>query len=556
MVATRRQRARAASNTGEQALLVLRKNFWIGALHDVRTETVCRAAALADDTYGSFDTGEGRISIDAETAQRLVLALGTAPPPFSDTDEISACRARHAARRACEAATVIFRLAQRGAAGDGVNLLLKAGFVPATAAVYRRAVSVALQSETMDAGRIEAFELASCATKLLEVLVHLPTTRVDVCADYLTLGVIETCSAVLVAAKHCDSPPLAHLEKNTLCLLVMTFLGLRDLSSIDASLVRDIGSYVSKNNGSRAVALLGLHQLAEIMDTATEPAEALPVAMLKAFCEPTLVEAIADALTRGTALECGIIIMSLRKATSHVHAFATPRIVCALLEVISLDSAEAREAYDKKRKYGANIWWQKNIGYVTTGDEQLKYKLLADEICLSALLGLIKADAFAAAPELEAALVGPILDKLRASFVDPTPGPNLFNTRAACLGILAKLAPRHAREIVKVGGVQLAIDSLVQLKLPGSTAVREQTVSYAWIICSFLKSLAIAGPNFEDIVRRGLKEFASRPELETYIEHSRTTLTWFIEQLENAPGGPPEWLEDGVVGRFTIVLLN
>ena len=49
VAATRRQRARAASNTGEQALLVLRKNGWMTSPDDARSEAVCRAAALADD---------------------------------------------------------------------------------------------------------------------------------------------------------------------------------------------------------------------------------------------------------------------------------------------------------------------------------------------------------------------------------------------------------------------------------------------------------------------------------------------------------------------------
>ena len=52
MLATRSQRARAASNTGEQALLVLRKSGAMASPDDARSEAVCRAAALTDDTYG------------------------------------------------------------------------------------------------------------------------------------------------------------------------------------------------------------------------------------------------------------------------------------------------------------------------------------------------------------------------------------------------------------------------------------------------------------------------------------------------------------------------
>ena len=50
VAATRRQRARVAHNTGEQALLVLRKTDWMSTPDDARSEAVCRAAALADDT--------------------------------------------------------------------------------------------------------------------------------------------------------------------------------------------------------------------------------------------------------------------------------------------------------------------------------------------------------------------------------------------------------------------------------------------------------------------------------------------------------------------------
>ena len=51
-----------------------------------------------------------------------------------------------------------------------MNLLLQTGFIPVAAAVYQRAVSVALHSETLDAGRNETFELATCAAKALEAL--------------------------------------------------------------------------------------------------------------------------------------------------------------------------------------------------------------------------------------------------------------------------------------------------------------------------------------------------------------------------------------------------
>ena len=102
VAATRRQRARVAHNTGEQALLVLRKTGWMSTPDDARSEAVCRAAALADDVYAFVDTVEGRLAIDAATAQRLVLAIGTESPPLADANDFFACRARDAAGRACE----------------------------------------------------------------------------------------------------------------------------------------------------------------------------------------------------------------------------------------------------------------------------------------------------------------------------------------------------------------------------------------------------------------------------------------------------------------------
>ena len=162
LAATRRQRARAANDTGEQALLVTRKNGWIDTLYDARSEAVCRSAALADDVYCSI-VAKGRLAIDAETARRLVVAIGTEPPPLSDTDDFFACRARHAAGRACEAARVIFHHAKKGAC-DSAHLLLEAGFVPAAVGAYRRSVSVALSAEPLDIEKLSAFGLArSCA---------------------------------------------------------------------------------------------------------------------------------------------------------------------------------------------------------------------------------------------------------------------------------------------------------------------------------------------------------------------------------------------------------
>ena len=159
-----------AGDTGEQALLVTRKNGWIDTLFDARSEAVCRAPALTDDGYCSI-VAKGRLAIDAETARRLVLAIGTEPPPLSDTDDFSACRARHAAGRACEAASVVFRHAKEGAC-DSAYLLLEAGFVPAAVGAYRRSVSVALSAEPLDVERIQRLRRAEALEALTNGLVQ------------------------------------------------------------------------------------------------------------------------------------------------------------------------------------------------------------------------------------------------------------------------------------------------------------------------------------------------------------------------------------------------
>ena len=138
----------------------------------------------------------------------------------------------------------------------------------------------------------------------------------------------------------------------------------------------------------------------------------------------------------------------------------------------------------------------------------------------------------------------PIVDKLRASFVDPTPGPALYDIRCVCLEILETLAPRQPRAIIEAGGVDVAIDLLKQLKLPGSTAVRLLTEMCARNPCAFLKQLIAAGPAYADAVRLELKEFTDQSEFLTFMEYAnRGTLHWFASQLQNAPDGPPAWLQ-------------
>ena len=559
VAATRRQRARMANNTGEQALLVLRKTGWMSTPDDARSEAVCRAAALADDVYAFVDTVRGRLAIDAATAQRLVLAIGTEEPPsMSDSDDFFACRALHAAWRACEASQVIIQYAERGAC-DSAYLLLEAGFVPAAVGAYRRSVSVALSAETSDVERIQAFELANRAALALEILAAavddystedndaFRTTKDDICGEYVALGILETFSAVLAASKLGDSPLLAKQREHMLDLAGNTFMGLRDLSLVDASLVRDIGSYVGDSKVEvSSWALYALYALTVMQDEVTEASKSLTDAALEALCEPHLVEAIAHAISRGRAVSGGFIIEVLAdQAPSHARAFAKPSVVDALLEVISLNNDDARTAYEKQHKYGSTSRWTEHTGFVAADGGHVDHTREVDELCACALLSLLGVGAFAAEPKLEAALVVPIVDKLRASCVDPTPGPALYELRRKCLKILETLAPRHVKAIVEAGGVDVAIDLLKQLKLPGSTAVRSLTSMSARNVCAFLAPLISAGPAYADAVRLELKEYTNHPESQTFTEYThRLTFEWFCDQLLNAPGGPPEFMLD------------
>ena len=48
--------------------------------------------------------------------------------------------------------------------------------------------------------------------------------------------------------------------------------------------------------------------------------------------------------------DCAMIVEVLVKATPHARALATPSVVAALLEVISLNDDDARTAYENKHR--------------------------------------------------------------------------------------------------------------------------------------------------------------------------------------------------------------
>ena len=569
-------RQRTSSNAGEKALKALHvlRQSGVGTVQAARLDAVSRSLALGDPTDKSPDDVVGRLTLDAETARRLVDAIRTTPPPLSDADadDFGQRRARNAPRRACDAGWSLLEFARRGAC-DGASLLLEAGFVPAAVAAYHRAVSVALGGAAdapLTAGRIDAFMLAqSCADALERVSyctdpfsgnAHaLGTSRDAVCGEYASLGILGPISAVFAARG--DSPQLVSLREATFRLLRELFMGISDRSLVDASLVAALGACLGGGDEKAAAsALCALHSLVDLTGRAS--GQDLTDAALQAFCTPEMVGAIVDMLARGHGVASGQIIQLLAKSTPHARAFATRRVVGALLQVVSLDGA-ALAAYTEQLRgkeqilrvaihagfppaAGGPTWSANLVSANLVSPTDVEYRASAAEQCVETLSAMLDAGLLSRA--LAADVIVPLVEKLRASCVNPTPGPNLYELRHLCLGVLEALAPRHANAIVAAGGVDVAIDLLKQLKLPGSTARPELTRAAARNVCVFLDPLIEAAtPVDANRARLELKAFASResPEFVAFYDEyaSGNTRGWFDRQLVAAPGGPPDWLQ-------------
>ena len=121
------------------------------------------------------------------------------------------------------------------------------------------------------------------------------------------------------------------------------------------------------------------------------------------------------------------------------------------------------------------------------------------------------------------------------------------NTGEQVLLVLRKngwmTSPDDARSEAVCRAAALADD-----KLPASTAVRRLTERFARNVCAFLVPLIAAGPAYADAVRLELKEFTNHPEFSTFDRlcdtwHGTSWRAWFVQQLANAPSGPPAWLQ-------------
>ena len=568
-------RQRTSSNAGEKALKALHvlRQSGVGTVQAARLDAVSKSLALGDPTDKSPFDVVGRLTLDAETARRLVDAIRTTPPPLSDADAGDwSLRARNAPRRACDAGWSLLEFARRGAC-DGASLLLEAGLVPAAVEAYHRAVSVALGGAAdapLTAGKLDAFMLAQSCADALEKVTYctdplsgnahaLGTSRDAVCGEYASLGILGPISVVFAARG--DSPQLASLREATFRLLRELFMGISDRSLVDASLVAALGACLGGGDEKAAAsAVCALNSLVDLTGRAS--GQDLTDAALQAFCTPEMVGAIVDMLARGHGVASGQIIQLLAKSTPHARAFATRRVVGALLQVVSLDGA-ALAAYTEQLRgkeqilrvaihagfppaAGGPTWSANLVSANLVSPTDVEYRASAAEQCVETLSAMLGAGLLSHA--LAADVIVPLVEKLRASCVNPTPGPNLYELRHLCLGVLEALAPRHANAIVAAGGVDVAIDLLKQLKLPGSTARPELTRAAARNVCAFLDPLIEAAtPVDANRARLELKAFASResPEFVAFYDEyaSGNTRGWFDRQLVAAPGGPPDWLQ-------------
>ena len=117
------QRSFPASDAGRQVLIKVKQERWLLTPHDCRLEAVCRAMALLHthnydvakgETHGYnmiCHDGTQLATLGVATAQRLISAIATVPPPAaSGAGDFLARRARQAPVRACNAAAVLFWL--------------------------------------------------------------------------------------------------------------------------------------------------------------------------------------------------------------------------------------------------------------------------------------------------------------------------------------------------------------------------------------------------------------------------------------------------------------
>ena len=577
------QRTRPASDAGQQALIKVKQERWLLTPHDCRLEAVCRAMALLHthnydvakgETHGYnmiCHDGTQLATLSAATAQRLISAIATVPPPAaSGAGDFLARRARQAPVRACNAAAVLFWCAYRSEECETTPFgdLLPA-FCTAAAGAYSRSVAVALDDGAPDDDRRDAFLLAAKAAGALSAFLggFAPADDEDVrarhpgCVALMTHdggSILERMVAALVAGVSTSfARQLPRLREATLELVGTLIPHLDDLSPIDASLVTAIASFAS-DSAAGVFALEALLCLVAGVEGSQGgvASKRLGDAAVRALCAPAVVDAMVHHLSRGYGSACAMIIEVLSEVTPDARAFATPRVVGALLEVISLDGAAALEAYALRKNEGYPYITYERTNHSHQGfEDDPERSLGADEACLQALFALVDRGFLSLA--LAATAVVPLVQKLRASLVDPTPGPGLYELRTSCMRILRFIAsgraslediqyaprePARALAILDAGGVDVIVDCLKQVKLPGSTATPRLTYCAAAYPCRCLGALIDGGSTrVRAEVRRALDALASHPEYANLPGYSDGAYRWCEAVRASQPVLPNVW---------------
>ena len=582
------QRTFPASDAGRQVLIKVKQERWLLTPHDCRLEAVCRAMALLHthnydvakgETHGYnmiCHDGTQLAPVGVATAQRLISAIATVPPPAAGAGDFLARRARQAPVRACNAAAVLFWCAYRSSTLEEERIETPFGellpaFCTAAAGAYSRSVAVALDDGAPDDDRRAAFLLAAKAAGALSAFLGRFTpasgARHPGCVALTTHdggSILERMVAALVAGV---SPSFARqlprLREATLELVGVLIERLgddHDLSPIDASLVTAIASFAS-DSAAGVFALEALLWLVEGVKEGSSQgwvaSERLGDAAVRALCAPAVVDAMVHHLSLGYGSACATIIEVLSEVTPDARAFATPRVVGALLEVISLDGAAALEAYALRKNEGYPYITYERTNHSHQGfEDDPERSLGADEACLQALFALVDRGFLSLA--LAATAVVPLVQKLRASLVDPTPGPGLYELRTTCLRILRFIAsgragfdevqyvprePARALAILDAGGVDVIVDCLKQVKLPGSTATPRLTYCAAAYPCRCLGALIDGGSTrVRAEVRRALDALASHAEYANLPGYSDGAYRWCEAVRASQPDLPNVWV--------------
>mmetsp|Transcript_258 Transcript_258/g.706 ORF Transcript_258/g.706 Transcript_258/m.706 type:complete len:390 (+) Transcript_258:543-1712(+) len=328
-------------------------------------------------------------------------------------------------------------------------------------------------------------------------------------------GLLDACAAVL-ARRYSDGVPsrrrdgrkfsasdLPFLGEATMDLVEGLVEGLGDASTvIKPALLTEIlhQARSAHFNFTGGHALAALFSIVEAHHDA-EPAKRLPPALVDMlFSAPALAVFVEGTVNGSGGCVAGILKNLVEAEPTRARELATPEITSAMCDVIALNDDAAREAYRSLALFHQYTRFS-HSGY----GETVVIRRSDDLRVAPMMFGLIEAGAYVGSAALLAPLVSVVVEKLRLTTIAPTPGPLLFEMRAACMRLFLKLAISNNRAILDAGGVDVVLVLLEQLKLPGSTAIARLTAFVARLTLSCLVALILsADPADEAAIRSAM----------------------------------------------------